>query len=120
MNKERGVAIITEAAPGIGRRIAEQLAQRGYNLALNNLRTPAETRSAAEKSGAEVAEFLGDHSDVYDVARVANLVQKKWGHSDVLVNNAGVSFISPAEQVPAEPKPYMQVLEGRCINGTRC
>jgi NAD(P)-dependent dehydrogenase (short-subunit alcohol dehydrogenase family) len=51
MSKERAVAIITGAAQGIGRRSAELLAQRGCNLALNDLRTRAETRSAAEKSG---------------------------------------------------------------------
>jgi NAD(P)-dependent dehydrogenase (short-subunit alcohol dehydrogenase family) len=101
MSNERGVAVITGAAQGIGRHSAELLAQRGYNLALNDLRTPAETRGAAEKSGAEVVEFLGDVSDENDVARFASQVQKQWGRADVLVNNAGVSFISPAEQVSA-------------------
>jgi NAD(P)-dependent dehydrogenase (short-subunit alcohol dehydrogenase family) len=83
-----------------GRRSAELLADLGYNLA-HDSRTPAETRSAAEKSGGEVVEFLGDVSDENDVARFANLVQQQWGRANVLVNNVGVSFISPAEQVSA-------------------
>lgn len=109
MTKERGVAIITGAAQGIGRRSAELLAQRGYNLALNDLRTPAETRSAAEKSGGEVVEFLGDVSDENDVARFANLVQKQWGRADVLVNNAGsASFRRPNRYLHAISGEFLQ------------
>jgi NAD(P)-dependent dehydrogenase (short-subunit alcohol dehydrogenase family) len=98
MSKEPRVAIITGAAQGIGRCVAEVLAERGYALALNDLRSLAETRRAAEERGAEVIEFLGDVSDEDAVARFSGNVQKQWGRADVLVNNAGVSLISPAEQ----------------------
>jgi NAD(P)-dependent dehydrogenase (short-subunit alcohol dehydrogenase family) len=95
------VAIISGAAQGIGRRTAEVLAERGYSLALNDLRSPAETRRAGEERGAEVMELVGDVSDEEVVTRFAGILQKKWGRVDALVNNAGVSFICPAEQVSA-------------------
>ncbi len=101
MSKEPRVAIITGAAQGIGRCVAEVLAERGYALAFNDLRSPVETRRAAEERGAEVMEFLGDVSDEDAVTRFAGNVQKQWGRADVLVNNAGISLISPTEQVSA-------------------
>jgi NAD(P)-dependent dehydrogenase (short-subunit alcohol dehydrogenase family) len=101
MSNDRRVAIITGAAQGIGRRTAEVLAERGYALALNDLRSPANTRSAAQDRGVEVMEFVGNVSEEDDVTRFASIVQKQWGRADVLVNNAGISFISPAEQVSA-------------------
>src|SRR5882762_9652550 len=94
------VAIITGAAQGIGRRTAEVLASRGYSLALSDLRTPIETRRAVQELGCqEVLEFLGDISDESVVTRFAAAVQDRWGRADVLVNNAGISFITPAENI---------------------
>ena len=95
------VAAITGAAQGIGRRTAEVLAERGYCLALLDQRTAAETAAAARELGTPEAplEFRGDVSDGDAVRRFAAAVRDRWGHADVLVNNAGVSFISPAESV---------------------
>src|SRR5206468_712017 len=50
-------------------------------------------------AGAEVEEVLGDISDEAVVARAVDVVRERWGRADVLVNNAGVSFIAPAESV---------------------
>jgi NAD(P)-dependent dehydrogenase (short-subunit alcohol dehydrogenase family) len=78
------VAIISGAAQGIGRRTAEVLAERGYSLALNDLRSPAETRRPAEERGAKVMEFVSDVSDEKVVTRFAGILQKKWGRVDAL------------------------------------
>ena len=42
----RPVAVVTGAAQGIGRKVAEALADEGYALALTDLREPAETLEA--------------------------------------------------------------------------
>ena len=52
--KTKRVAVITGAAQGIGRRTAELLAERGWNLALMDLNACTETRQATEALGAEV------------------------------------------------------------------
>jgi NAD(P)-dependent dehydrogenase (short-subunit alcohol dehydrogenase family) len=90
------VAIVTGAAQGIGRAIALVLAKQGFALALNDLRAPAET---IEDTGSrrQSLQFIGDISDENAVAEFAEKVKCKWGRVDVLVNNAGISSIAPAE-----------------------
>jgi NAD(P)-dependent dehydrogenase (short-subunit alcohol dehydrogenase family) len=94
------VAVITGAAQGIGRQIAETLAAQGYALALNDLRAPDDTM-AAIGTPAHVEAFVGDVSDDDFVARFAEGVLARFGGVDVLVNNAGISCISPAETTGA-------------------
>ena len=103
------VAIVTGAARGIGKRTAELLAQRGYCLALSDLRSPVDTMKATAEHGREVIEFLGDIADEAVVSRLAAAVRDHWGRADVLVNNAGVSMIAPAEHLSAAD--YRRVLE---------
>ena len=95
------VALVTGAAQGIGRRTAEVLAERGFSLALNDLRSPAETAAQARTHGVDVIEVLADVSDEAAVARMADSVMTRYGRIDVLVNNAGISSISPAEEITA-------------------
>jgi len=109
VNNQPRVAIVTGAAQGIGRRTVEVLAGRGYAVAINDLRAPAETRHAAEAHGAEVLEYVADVSTEDAAVGFAAMVQQRWGRADVLVNNAGISFISPAEQVSASD--FRRVLE---------
>jgi NAD(P)-dependent dehydrogenase (short-subunit alcohol dehydrogenase family) len=99
MNPSMKVAVITGAAQGIGRRTAELFADQGYALALNDLRSPTDTQRAAQGRGAQVLEFAGDISDEETVGKFARLVEEQWGRVDVLINNAGISFISPAERI---------------------
>jgi NAD(P)-dependent dehydrogenase (short-subunit alcohol dehydrogenase family) len=109
MAKTRRVAIVTGAAQGIGRRTAELLAERGYHLALSDLRPPSDTLRAATSLGAEAIELLGDISDEVTVTSFAATVRDRWGRADVLVNNAGISMIAPAEDLTAAD--YRRVLE---------
>ena len=93
------VALVTGSAQGIGQRTAEVLAQRGFSLALNDLRSPAETLAQVKSQGVDAKEVLGDVSDETSVARMAEMVMNHFGRIDVLVNNAGVSSITPAENI---------------------
>jgi NAD(P)-dependent dehydrogenase (short-subunit alcohol dehydrogenase family) len=95
--KQARTAVITGAAQGIGRRTALILAERGYALALNDVRLPAETLTEVRGKRADAFEFVGDITDTAVVARFADAVRGRWGGLGVLVNNAGISLISPAE-----------------------
>lgn len=103
------VAVITGAAQGIGRRTAEVLAERGYRLALIDLREPVELIAAVEAAGGEAFAHTGNITDESVVEEFAEAVFAKYGRADVLVNNAGISHISPAEQIAAAD--YRRVLE---------
>jgi len=110
MSNSIPVAIITGAAQGIGRRTAELLASRGYALALSDLRTPIETRRAVQQLGCrDIVELVGDISDESIVNKFAAAVETRWARADVLVNNAGISFIAPAENISASE--FRRVLE---------
>jgi NAD(P)-dependent dehydrogenase (short-subunit alcohol dehydrogenase family) len=109
MMATRHVAVVTGAAQGIGRRIAELFAKRGYDLALIDLRSSADAIQAVQGHGGAVLELLGDISDDATVARFAAEVQLFRGRVDVLVNNAGISCIAPAEMLSGQE--YRRVLE---------
>jgi len=103
------VAVVTGAAQGIGRRTAEVLAERGYNVGLSDIRPCAETIRAVAAFGVDGIELLGDITDEAAVARFVADVRTRWKRIDVLVNNAGISMIAPAENLSA--KEYRRVLE---------
>jgi len=103
------VAIITGAAQGIGRRTAEVLAAAGYSLALLDLKTCELTLTQLRQAGADAFELLGDVSDEAFVVDAVDSVRKRWGRADVLVNNAGISFIAPAETVDGQA--FLRVLQ---------
>jgi NAD(P)-dependent dehydrogenase (short-subunit alcohol dehydrogenase family) len=109
MAKEKGVAVVSGGAQGIGRQTAEVLAERGFALALIDLRMPVETIRAIEERGREAIGFAGDIADEAVVEQFAGEVLQRFGRADVLVNNAGISLISPAEETPA--RDYRRVLE---------
>ncbi|BCJ29692.1 SDR family NAD(P)-dependent oxidoreductase [Actinocatenispora sera] len=96
------VAVVTGAAQGIGRQIAEQLASEGYALALTDLREPTDTLTAVLRHGVEAIAVTGDVADEASVARLADGVADRYGRVDVLVNNAGISLLEPAETTSVE------------------
>ena len=103
------VAAVTGGAQGIGRRTAEVLADRGYRLALIDLRMPEETVSSIVSRGGEAIAHAGDITHESVVDRFVRAVYDAWGRCDALVNNAGISCIAPAEALPASD--YRRVLE---------
>src|SRR6185437_2803627 len=91
------VAVVTGGAQGIGRRTAELLSERGYRLAIIDLQEPRTTVRAIEARGGEVLWFAGDITREEVVEEFAQKVFERFERVDVLVNNAGISLIRPAE-----------------------
>jgi NAD(P)-dependent dehydrogenase (short-subunit alcohol dehydrogenase family) len=109
MKQDKRVAVVSGGAQGIGRKTAEVLAGRGYHVALIDLRMPTAAMEAIQASGGETLGVAGDITDEGTVEGFARQVLDRWGRADVLVNNAGISLISPAEKTSA--KDYRRVLE---------
>ena len=109
MSQEKRTAAVTGAGQGIGRRTAEVLVERGYRVALMDLRAPEETLQAIRSRGGEAISCVGDVSDESKVEEFAQRAWDAWGRADVLVNNAGIALITAAEETSAED--FRRVLE---------
>lgn len=93
MNELRDkVAVITGAASGIGRALAERCAQEGMKIVLADVEEPALARAAAELSaaGASVLAVCTDVSKAEDVEALARKALDAFGAVHLLCNNAGV------------------------------
>lgn len=86
-------AVVTGAARGIGRVIAEALATEGANLALCDLNADwlEETKGACEALGSKVHLVSVDVSSGEAVSQAVDGVMKAMGGIDILVNNAGIT-----------------------------
>ena len=109
MTNHSRVAVVTGGAQGIGRRTAELLSDRGYRIAIIDLREPAETLQSSAAKGSPAFGFAGNITDEAAVAKFAAQVFDRFSQVDVLVNNAGISYIAPAEQTPFND--YRRVLD---------
>src|SRR3989339_50866 len=87
-------ALITGAARGIGRGIAEALAQNGFDIAIADMLAETDAREGVEamkKSGARVVYAQGDISKAESRQAIIEAVKSGLGRLDLLVNNAGVA-----------------------------
>lgn len=92
---------MTGAGRGIGRATAEALADAGYRVVLAELSPQLGRRAerALRRRGAEALFIETDVADARSVARMAGVVQRRVGHLDCLVNNAGVLEPGPLTRV---------------------
>ena len=93
MSLQGRVAIVTGAAQGIGRAIAETLAEAGADIVVADL-DPArskDTVAAVEKAGRKSLSVKVNVADAADTKAMAEQVFKEWGKIDILVNNAGIT-----------------------------
>jgi NAD(P)-dependent dehydrogenase (short-subunit alcohol dehydrogenase family) len=105
------VAIVTGAASGIGRAIAQLLAARGAKVCVADLNAEGATAVAAELTAAG-REAFAVRTDVADAASVEGLVasvEARWGGLHALVNCAGID--SPARLDELEEGAYDRVLD---------
>jgi all-trans-retinol dehydrogenase (NAD+) len=84
--------LVTGAARGMGRLMAEKFGRRGARLALVDLDEDTLEQTAEElgAAGTEVYPFVCDLSDRENIERLHKEVQEQLGRIDILVNNAAV------------------------------
>jgi NAD(P)-dependent dehydrogenase (short-subunit alcohol dehydrogenase family) len=96
------VAVVTGAARGLGRVIAATLAGEGYSLVLADVTGLEGAVAEVESRGVPAWPSRTDVSSEPAVRALADGARDRFGRVDVLVNNAGVSLLSPAEATTAQ------------------
>ena len=100
-------ALVTGAASGIGRAIAQRLAEEGARVAVSDL-----SRHDAEATAADLGEpAIGVELDISSddsIRRGVDEVQQRLGPIDVLVNNAGWDLMEPF--LDSKPETWDRVL----------
>lgn len=95
--------VITGASRGIGRAIAIEFAKNGYNLALICRKSKDKQHMLAkeleEKYQSQVLEFVGDAGDYSFMEESIKQVKEAFGKIDVLINNAGISYIGTLDDM---------------------
>jgi NAD(P)-dependent dehydrogenase (short-subunit alcohol dehydrogenase family) len=98
------IAVVTGAGRGIGRAVAELLAEHGAAVVLV-ARTASQldqVAAAIRDAGGQAAPMAGDITDDEFVEQVFQAVREQFGRLDILVNNAGIAPGGPVEELPAE------------------
>ena len=94
------VALITGAASGLGKAIAELYAKNGAAVAIADINQQAADAAAAEINAAG-GKAIGIAMDVTDEDAVnagTDKVVAEFGHLDILISNAGIQIINPIDQ----------------------
>jgi 3-hydroxybutyrate dehydrogenase len=99
-------ALVTGSTSGIGLGIARALAAQGANVTINGFGDKdaiEKERSGIETEfGVKAVYSAADMTKPAEIADMVKTAEKTFGTLDVLVNNAGIQFVSPIEDFPIE------------------
>jgi len=116
----RKVAIVTGSATGVGAATALALARRGYDLLINyskSEREAKEAQAACRDAGADTLLVRGDVADDADCRNMVSAAVARWDRLDALVNNAGISTFTGAENWDALDAAVFQRILGVNVLG---
>ncbi|ASQ02575.1 SDR family oxidoreductase [Sinorhizobium meliloti WSM1022] len=106
MTASNRTALVTGASRGIGRAIAIGLAQRGYDVVINDIERQKDALAGVAKEietlGRRVLTVCADVSSKADVTAMAKAVGDAFGHLDAVVNNAGILIAGDVEGLKEE------------------
>lgn len=99
-------ALVTGSTSGIGFGIAQALAREGVSVMLHGLGDHQDIErlraSLAEQTGVRVGAHNADLSQGEEVMRLVHDTEHLLGGIDILINNAGIQFVSPVDEFPVD------------------
>ena len=107
------VALVTGGTRGIGKGIARELAEAGFHLALNGVRSEEQVFPVLEELrslGTEVVYCQGDISAAADRERILRKVEERFGQLNVLVNNGGIAPKVRADLLETTEESFEQLI----------
>ncbi|WP_236788763.1 SDR family oxidoreductase [Amycolatopsis sp. GM8] len=101
---EGKIVAITGASSGIGEVTALLLAERGAKVVLGARRTDLLEKLAARisEAGGEVAYAATDVRRPEDLENLVAVARDRFGKLDVLINNAGIAYVEPLDELQVE------------------
>jgi 3-hydroxybutyrate dehydrogenase len=106
MTLKSKTAVVTGSTSGIGLAIARALAAEGANVLINGFGKPEDIekeRAAIESEfGVKCIHSPADMTRPAEIAAMIALAETTFGSVDVLMNNAGIQFVSPIEDFPVD------------------
>ena len=96
--------LITGSTSGIGLGIAREFAKAGYNIIWNGLEPNGEaiSQEVMDTYGTDGFFCPANMLDVVALQAMVNEAQERFGRLDVLVCNAGIQYVAPVDEFPAE------------------
>ncbi|MBV8673276.1 MAG: SDR family oxidoreductase [Acidobacteriaceae bacterium] len=86
-------AVITGGSRGLGEAMAKALSESGANVALvaRDAKRLEQVRNGIVEAGRTAEIFVADVTQENEVARIAEAVHQRFGHPQILINNAGTN-----------------------------
>ncbi len=100
--------LVTGGTSGLGRAMAQALAQSGAQVAVTS-RDPERAQATADELGTGALGVELDVRDVSSVSAAIDSVYRMLGGLDVLVNNAGIGMRTVNPRFMTEPQPFWEV-----------
>jgi len=101
---ETKTAVVTGSSSGIGLGIAKGLAAAGMNIVMNGIEAPEDVEQARieleAQFGIKAVYSRANMMKPEGAAELITMAEDSFGRIDVLVNNAGIQFVSPVEDFP--------------------
>lgn len=101
----RKTVLVTGASRGIGKAIATKFAKKGYNVAINCIHNEdrlLQTKKELESYQITCLARIGDMGDMSECQALFDQIRTQFGTLDVLVNNAGISYIGLLQDMSPE------------------
>lgn len=98
-------AIITGSTSGIGLAYAQALAEQGVDVMINGFGEAAAIETERAQLEGKGVRALYSGADMTRPAEIADMVREAeaaFGKVDILINNAGIQYVSPIEEFPIE------------------